>query len=284
MRAAVAAVAHVVHCNEACASTEDHRQFSQELQIVSPQGRSFEWLLGVYYFDETNHVRNEYEFPFVQDMFGLPIPCCKLRLNGRATTEASAVFGEANYDFTDKVNLVVGGRYSRERRGGYNDVEFVNFLTPLMDNQSPFEPETFTSFTPKVGLNFQVSDVSFAYLSASRGFKSGGFNIGSYQNTPFSPEKIWSYEAGLKTDLLQQRLRGVRSGSSWSRSCRRPPPARSEKTYSERGYGAGGMEQPTDTLVFLPRHASLHRKHNRRPRPLSEVLRSITTKSAVAAR
>ncbi|MDY0068146.1 MAG: hypothetical protein RBS02_17420, partial [Steroidobacteraceae bacterium] len=43
----------------------------------------------------------------------------------------------------------VGGRYSRERRGGYNDVEFVNFLTPLMDNQSPFEPETFTSFTPQ---------------------------------------------------------------------------------------------------------------------------------------
>src|SRR5690606_2941060 len=151
VRAAVAAVAHVVHCNEACASTEDHRQFSQELQIVSPQGRSFEWLLGVYYFDETNHVRNEYECPFVQDMFGLPIPCCQLRPNGGATTEASAVFREANYGYTDNVNLVVGGRYTPERRGGHTDVEVVNCLTPFMDRQSPFEPETFTSFTPKVG-------------------------------------------------------------------------------------------------------------------------------------
>ena len=142
-------------------------------------------------------------------MFGLPADptCCLLRLDGQANTEASAIFGEANYDFTDKLNVVVGGRYSRERRSGRNDVEFVNFLTPLFDNQTPFEPATFTSFTPKVGLNYQLSDAVFAYASASRGFKSGGFNIGSYQNTPFNPEKIWSYEAGVKTDLLDRRLR-----------------------------------------------------------------------------
>ena len=105
------------------------------------------------------------------------------------------------------MNVVVGGRYSRERRTGRNDVEFVNFLTPLFDNQTPFEPATFTAFTPKIGLNYQLSDAVFAYASASRGFKSGGFNIGSYQNTPFNPEKIWSYEAGVKTDLLERRLR-----------------------------------------------------------------------------
>src|SRR5690606_17170072 len=70
-----------------------------------------------------------------------------------------------------------------------------------------FDPATFSSFTPKVGLNFTISDTKFAYASASRGFKSGGFNIGSYQNTPFNPEKIWSYEVGLKSDLLDRRLR-----------------------------------------------------------------------------
>src|SRR5918995_1619679 len=189
--------------------SEDDEQLSQELQMVSPAGRDFEWLLGAYYFDETNDVRNEYLFPFVDDMFGLPADptCCKLRLDGQSKTEASAIFGEANYDFSDKLNVVLGGRYSREGRSGRNDVEFVNLLTPLFDNQTPFEPATFTSFTPKVGLNYQLSDAVFAYASASRGFKSGGFNIGSYQNTPFNPEKIWSYEAGVKTDLLDRRLR-----------------------------------------------------------------------------
>jgi iron complex outermembrane recepter protein len=189
--------------------TEDHKQFSQEFQIVSPSGRDLEWILGLYYFRETNDVRNEYEFPFIDEMFGLPSDptCCRLRLDGRATTRAWAAFGEANYDLTERLNLLVGGRYSKERRGGRNDVEFVNFLTPLFDNQATFAPATFDSFTPKVGLNFAISDTVFAYASASRGFKSGGFNIGSYQNTPFNPEKIWSYEVGLKTDLLERRLR-----------------------------------------------------------------------------
>lgn len=188
---------------------ERHRQFSQELQLSSPTSRPFEWIAGVYYFRETNDVRNEYRFPFVDNMFGLPESptCCTLRLDGRATTRAFAAFGEANYDLTDRLNLVAGGRYSTERRGGGNDVEFVNFLTPAFDNKAAFVPATFSSFTPKAGLNYKVNENVFTYFSASRGFKSGGFNIGSYQNTPFNPEKIWSYEVGVKSDFLDRRLR-----------------------------------------------------------------------------
>ena len=65
------------------------------LTFVSPAGRDFEWLLGAYYIDESNDVRNQYLFPFVDDMFGLPADptCCKLRLDGQANTEASAIFG-----------------------------------------------------------------------------------------------------------------------------------------------------------------------------------------------
>ncbi|MEP7244518.1 MAG: TonB-dependent receptor [Gammaproteobacteria bacterium] len=188
---------------------EDQKQFSQELQVVSPSGRDLEWIFGLYYFDETNDVRNEYEFPFIDEMFGLPVDptCCRLRLDGRATTRAHAAFGEVNYDLTPRLNLLVGGRYSRERRGGRNDVEFVNFPVPGFNNAATFAPATFNSFTPKVGLNFALTDTVFTYASASRGFKSGGFNIGSYQNTPFNPEKIWSYEVGMKSDLLERRLR-----------------------------------------------------------------------------
>ena len=47
--------------------SEDDEQLSEELQIVSPAGRDFEWLLGAYYFDETNDVRNQYVFPFVDE-------------------------------------------------------------------------------------------------------------------------------------------------------------------------------------------------------------------------
>src|SRR3546814_16792582 len=43
------------------------------------------------------------------------------------------------------------------------------------------------------------------YASATRGFKSGGFQLGD--GRPFLPEYIWSYEVGLKSTLLDRRLR-----------------------------------------------------------------------------
>jgi iron complex outermembrane recepter protein len=189
--------------------SEDHKQFSQEVQISSPPDRDFEWIVGLYYFTEDNKVRNEFRFLFIDNMFGLPETpgCCLLELNGTAKTRAYAAFGEVNYDITERLGIVLGGRYSSERRSGSNAVAFVNFLQPAFDNIATFVPKDFNAFTPKIGLNFQASRDVFIYASASRGFKSGGFNIGSYQNTPFNPEKIWAYEMGVRSDLLDRRLR-----------------------------------------------------------------------------
>ena len=188
---------------------EDHRQWSQEFQLVSPDTGNFSWILGLYYFHEKNDIRNEYFLNHVDALFEFPDDpeCCLLRLNGATKTDAFAVFGEAEYGLTDRLKLVLGGRYSTEKRDGSNDLVFVDFLTPVLDNVAPFDAKTFNAFTPKIGLNFQATDDVFLYASASRGFKSGGFNAGSYQNTPFDPEKIWAYEAGIKSDLFDRRLR-----------------------------------------------------------------------------
>ena len=188
---------------------EDHRQFSQEFQLSSPEGETLEWILGLYYFQEENDVRNEYFIPFVDEQFGLPSDdgCCLLKLNGTAETESFAVFGEATYQLSETLELVLGGRYGSEKRGGENAVVFRNFLPGVLDNVATFRDETFSSFTPKIGFNYTMNEDIFFYTSASKGFKSGGFNIGSYQNTPFDPEEIWAYEFGVKADLLDNRLR-----------------------------------------------------------------------------
>ncbi len=188
---------------------EDHDQFSQEFQIASPQEARFNWILGFYYFTEENDIRNEYFLPFVDEQFGLPSDdeCCLLLLNGRSETEAYAVFGEGTYRLTDRLDAVIGMRYSDETRDGNNNVQLVNFPTDVLDNVAEFEEASFDDFTPKLGLNYSVSDQTFLYGSVSQGFKSGGFNVGSYQNTPFDPEEITAYEVGLKTDLMDNRLR-----------------------------------------------------------------------------
>ncbi|WP_163284524.1 TonB-dependent receptor domain-containing protein, partial [Enterobacter hormaechei] len=47
-----------------------------------------------------------------------------------------------------------------------------------------------------------------AYATASKGFKSGGFNdaLGSADGIAFGPESLWNYEVGLKTQFFDRRL------------------------------------------------------------------------------
>ncbi|MEM1143601.1 MAG: TonB-dependent receptor [Pseudomonadota bacterium] len=188
---------------------EDHDQISQEFQIASPVENRFNWILGFYYFEEENDIRNEYFLPFADEQFELPPDddCCLLLLNGRSETQALALFGEATYRINDRLDAVLGMRYSDETRDGNNDVRFVNFPTPILDNVAEFDEASFDDFTPKLGLNYTVSDSTFIYGSVSQGFKAGGFNVGSYQNDPFEPEQITAYEIGLKTDLANGRIR-----------------------------------------------------------------------------
>ncbi|MEO0575590.1 MAG: TonB-dependent receptor, partial [Pseudomonadota bacterium] len=53
--------------------------------------------------------------------------------------------------------------------------------------------------TPRVAYSYDFSDQVMAYASATRGFKSGGWNArGTSPDAfqPFGPETLWSYEAG----------------------------------------------------------------------------------------
>jgi iron complex outermembrane receptor protein len=188
---------------------EDQNQVSQEFQLTSALPGRLQWILGAYFFNEHNFIRNEYFLPFTDALFGVPqvATCCLLQLNGRTSTRAYAAFGESTLRLTDQLQLVAGGRYSSEKRGGANLVVYRDAPANIFDNVADFPETTFSAFTPKGGLNFTLSEDIFLYASASRGFKSGGFNPGSYQNTPFNPEKIWAYELGAKLTLFDRRLR-----------------------------------------------------------------------------
>ncbi len=164
--------------------------------------------------------------------------CCELHLNGEQETKAWAIYGDATFDVTERIAFKFGGRYSWEQRDGRQDFELV-VLNPVPGGPTtrfapevaffpnavstsregvqpdPFgfvvapveEPAEFSAFTPKFGIDFQYTENVLFYASVQRGFKSGGFNIGSSQRDPFDPETIWAYEGGVKSTLLDGRLR-----------------------------------------------------------------------------
>ena len=65
-------------------------------------------------------------------------------------------------------------------------------------------------WTPRFAINYDVSDDILLFASATRGFKSGGWNARGTspgELLPFGPEKAWSYEAGFKSEFFDRRVR-----------------------------------------------------------------------------
>lgn len=64
-----------------------------------------------------------------------------------------------------------------------------------------------SKITYRVSLDHRFSDEVMGYVSWNTGFKSGGFNANSPGTAPYKLETLQAYEAGLKTDLFDGRLR-----------------------------------------------------------------------------
>lgn len=184
---------------------EDQRQFSQELNLSGRLGE-LSYILGLYYFDENIRVDSSVT------TFG-----ANVRANFSPVIETAAVagFGQASYAFTERLSLTAGLRYTRERKRFNQTAQFFFLDTGEF---RPGFPETYslrdvyTAWTPKVGLEFRPVDDVLIYASATKGFKSGGFNFASRNlEQGFDPETLWSYETGVKLELFDRlwRLNGT---------------------------------------------------------------------------
>ena len=181
---------------------ERQHQLSQEITISHQQPR-LTWVGGAFLFSESDH----------QTIWSdQPAGPFQLRLDPRVAATSRAVFGQATVDLTSGLSATAGVRYTHEGKdidnaGGRFVLEDPTLLIPG-SAYSYSDAITHTAWTPKVGLEMQLSDSALAYVSATRGFKSGGFNISSTApGRGYDPEWAWSYEGGWKGTLMTGRSR-----------------------------------------------------------------------------
>lgn len=190
---------------------ERAHQFSEELQLSAKLGASH-WIGGVYFFDE--HIFGGVQVPANNILFGGPNEEINgFKAQGFTHTKAVAGYGQLDLAITDPLSLILGARYGIEWIRIHDDTEFdltrpYSFTDPILSLRGfPRTADTEDhSFTPKVGLQYQLDPDVLLYATVSKGFKSGGFNLG-VSGPAFRPETLWDYEAGVKGTWLDRRLR-----------------------------------------------------------------------------
>ncbi|MDX1631470.1 MAG: TonB-dependent receptor, partial [Thermoanaerobaculia bacterium] len=180
-------------------------QTSQEFQFVYDGGGKLGGVLGLYYFD--GEAGGEVLNNFLNTLFGIT--------SGTVETRSYAIFGDGSYRVNDRLSLNFGLRYTdEEKRGiafnaGFTDATFSEIALVLADFD---KTETFTSAAPRIGLDYQFSEDVMGYVTASRGFKSGGFNVRAQSNffpasaEPFDDEVLDVVEVGVKSILADRQL------------------------------------------------------------------------------
>ena len=180
-------------------------QVSQELTLVQRTPK-LTWIVGGFFFDE--HYEGQVEITVYSSQTQIR-PFAKIGVN------AGALFGQATYSLTRRVSLTGGVRYTDEQKDLDNTGGVYRLGTATLAIPASFydyvDDATYHAWTPKGSIQVQVSRDTFVYVSATRGFKSGGFNqfnpTAPESERTFNPEFAWSFEGGLKRTMASGRAR-----------------------------------------------------------------------------
>ena len=189
---------------------EDGNQFSQELR-VNYQADNLNVLVGAYYSKEDVSRTETINFGPASLLAALVSPApLKWDFGLDLVSKSSAVFGQIQWEPVERLAITLGGRYSWDEKDVVFDTRstvpgFIisNFVTPIS--------RKWNSFDPSASLSYKFDDDVMAYVSYTSGFKSGAFQFIAVSpviaQQVANPESVDSFEAGLRTTLLDRRLR-----------------------------------------------------------------------------
>jgi len=185
-------------------NVQAQHQFSQELQVIgNVLGGRVKYAAGLFYFEEGSHEAITSSFAG-----GALIDSWLVWADGTS----AAIYGQATWTppiLNDRMDLTLGVRYTEDSRKATKTYLNPGF-TPALTGQVVAGDRDFSSFNPAVTVAYRFSDAIHGYGKFSTGYRAGGFNT---QSTPaffgpgFNEENVEAWEVGLKSDLLERRLR-----------------------------------------------------------------------------
>ncbi len=207
---------------------DNYTRQSHEIRLVSPQDQRFRYTLGAFYQKSFHHIQQRYLIDDLAESISVTGWPDTIWLTEQNRTDIDyAVFGQADFDITDRLMATVGLRYfwfDNSLKGffgygiGYSSGTGEGACTlrepygaagknfrdaPCLNLDKSVDGDDLST---KFGLSYKFADDKMIYANYAEGFRPGGINRrGSLP--PYLPDFLDSYELGWKTSWADNRLR-----------------------------------------------------------------------------
>jgi len=198
---------------------QDQQQWSQELQLSYDNGDATRLVSGLYYFHEQDVTQSGAYGPDTYFLtYATLWPAMTNSINDQ-TNDSYAIYTQLDQALSDKWSMSAGLRYTREKKDLTRRQEDFSASDPLPLTMGTgvgtakaiiHASDSWSELSPKLGMQYQIQRDLMLYGSISQGFKSGGFDGRSKSAddaTAYRPETLTAYEAGIKSEWLNRRLR-----------------------------------------------------------------------------
>jgi iron complex outermembrane receptor protein len=196
--------------------TFDHKQFTQEFRLSGTSfGKLLDWTAGVFFYDANDVLGGQVDSDDSLDFAG----GLYFQDHDVITSTKDAAYLNLAFHPIDKLTVTGGYRYSRSgtvytfgRINPNNPLDPIGLFAPGpfdVANVDGTAPESVSAHSDyRVAVDYQWTPDLMTYASVATGFKDGGINptpTAPSQEVPFAPERLTSYEIGLKSDFFDHR-------------------------------------------------------------------------------
>ncbi len=210
-------------------------QWSQEFRLNFSAGDRFEGFAGVSWFQEEGFQRVPFQTnertlltllnpaagplilpngqpnALVPSVSGLPLrTLARAEFTNSGENTAYEAFADGTFRLTPQLSITAGIRFTYEEQesGFQQSVDQTPSLTANVFPNRPFRSlsDEFESVVGRVVATYEPTDASLFYASVSKGRRPAIVNVGANVSNVLDAEEVWSYEAGGKVGLLENRL------------------------------------------------------------------------------
>jgi iron complex outermembrane receptor protein len=188
-------------------NVETQHQFTQEFRFASSKDKpldasddlKLDWQAGIFVFNQgyQQNAAND-----ISSAFGF-FPASVSTSASDLSDSGMGIYGKARFTAGKKLSFTAGLRFDYESKD-------ANLKSSSGPSTSP--SDSFSEVSPQFSLAYQFTPNHMTYMSATRGYKAGGFNpaptgIPAPAGTEsYGPEHTWNYELGHKAKWLEDRL------------------------------------------------------------------------------